>query len=1446
MLTAGKQLKGHANFLIGKNESDWQTQVPWYESIQYTDILPGINLTYTGKTGIIKREYHVQPGADPASIILKYEGTTGISLTDDGSLNVETPFGNLTEAAPLTYQDVDGTITDVSSEYRILGDGLVGYTIGEYDTSLPLIIDPYLEYSTYLGGGTTDFGMDIAIDNSGNAYVTGYTSSCDFPVYPVTGYLNPTNPYPFNGSYCHSSTDAYVTKIASPASGGNATILFSTYLGGENADFARGIAVDTSGNMYITGDTYSADFPTVLPLWVGDHLHGQNDAFVSKIRADGTNFVYSTYLGGTNNDQANDIAIDSQLNAYITGQTVGNSPYKDPEDNFPTTSGAYQTSPNPDATMGDAFVAKIGPFGNTLEYSSYISGKSQDTGNGIAVDAQQRAYITGTTSSSNLLPSGVPGYLKNLQGAQDAFLFRMNFGAVNPVDYATYLGGATGYDYGEAVAVDTAFCAYVTGSTASTDFPNTTYAFQRTKGWPYNYFEKDAYVTKFKADGAGLDYSTYLGGSQDEWGYDIAVDDTGRAFITGYTKSSNLKVKDDIKRYAGGQDAFVGALNDAGSSLLYLTYLGGYRDDVGRGIAITGDGSETYVTGYTGSPSFLDLVSGINCDTECFPVTRWINQAALLDSSPGTYVGGNFTGDHTGSFESFVVKFGDTTLTPSFTPNETCGDADLTVLFTDNSGSDPNIVTRIWSFGDGNSTTFGSVAQNVEHTYNRTGIYPVTLTLYTYTSILTSDPTYITVCNADRRVNFTAVGYNSTVTPIVVPVNKPVTYQGERFNYTPATWEWYFGDGTANQTQQVTPHTFTSNGTYPVTLTGTSCCGNLSIQRTVVALGPPFAEFVASTNRYICQGGSVSFTATPLVNSIYGPPSLYDWNFGDNRPNQTSITNTITHQFDRAGNFTITLTVSNVAGSYTTQRTAYVGVGGNVSAFFDPGSQVTGTTPHTVNFTDQSTGSASYWRWEFGDGFDPVEQRNTTHTYTQIGEYRANLTVWGCGGAPSFWNRTITVNGNISPTMILNKTAIPAWNEPLHAVNGSNATPFRVYFLGNTSDGSLIDEAWWNFGDGSAEVHLERVSAWPGSNLWVNTSHNYTAVGDYTPVLRVRNNTYGSATSGDLGYHKVGVYGPTTVNFSITDLSGTLLPGTPPQGLVGVPIQFHNLSTGGGGQSMWKWEIVDESPGSPHVIEYDDPNPVYTFTTNGEKWVTLSVWNKYNVLAGSLTRNLTLASPTTAGTVRLTPENITVVAGANNWRRVNIALDRADYGLSNYRVVLDLNSTASANFGDATYAQKPEWVDQFNVTSLTPSGLIKNLSVSGFKLSGSLPFGSTNVPLGNVTIFGSSPGGALITFNTSSNAGNGSYSMTLTGTTARVNVYKIDTFTGESLPPQDTDHDGYIDDFNGNGRIEFEDVTTFFRLVSAGLLTSPVPPFDYQPGNGINTGDIVAFYDRYW
>jgi uncharacterized protein (TIGR03437 family) len=465
----------------------------------------------------------------------------------------------------------------------------VGLEIAAYDVSIPLVIDPVLIYSTYLGGSATDSGNAIAVDSLGNAYVTGSTASLNFPT--VT---------PLQVAGGAPDADAFVSKLN--ASG--TALLYSTYLGGGNDDQGNGIAVDASGNAYVTGWTLSTNFPTTAGA-VQTTSGGANDAFVTKLNSTGTAIAYSTYLGGNGNDVANGIAVDSSGSAYVTGITNSS--------NFPTTSGAFQTAfggGSTPASNGDAFVTKLNTTGTAFSYSTYLGGNGLDYGNAIALDSSGNAYVTGSTLSTNFptttgaLQTAFGGASSTSASLGDAFVTKLN-SAGAAVMYSTYLGG-NGGDAGTGIAVDSSGNAYVAGSTQSTNFPSVN-PFQAALAGSQN-----AFISKVNSTGSALAYSTYLGGTGADQANSIALDSSGNAYVTGATSSTNFPLTSgafQINFAGGSNDAFVANLAAAGSGLLYSTYLGGSGDDRGLGIAVDASGN-AYVTGNTSS-SNLPVISPI-------------------------------------------------------------------------------------------------------------------------------------------------------------------------------------------------------------------------------------------------------------------------------------------------------------------------------------------------------------------------------------------------------------------------------------------------------------------------------------------------------------------------------------------------------------------------------------------------------------------------------------------------------------------------------------------------------------------------------------------------------------------------------------------------------------------------------------------------------------------
>ena len=563
-------LPGKVNYFTGDDPIGWHRDISTYGRVSYSAVLDGIDLTYYGtNSGTLEYDFVVAPGADPGNITLGISGATDVTLRN-GGLVISTPGGEVTQAPPVLYQKIGGRRVPVAGRFALDGHEF-GFEVGAYDHTRPLVIDPTLVYSTYLGGTGDDKGNAIAVDSSGAAYVTGSTSSTSFP--------SPS--FPGLGGFA-GQVDAFVTKL-NPA---GSALVYSTYLGGTKMDFGYGIAVDGSGAAYVTGSTTSTDFPTYAPIQAANA--GSEDAFVTKLNPAGSALVYSTYLGGSNGavalgvDIARGIAVDEIGRVYVTGSTTSTD--------FPTQAPLQPLN----AGGTDAFVTKINDKGSGLLYSTYLGGTLDDKSNALAIDGSGAAFVTGSTTSSNFPLQG-PFQATN-GGGDGAFVTKLNAAGSAPI-YSTYLGGSA-IDVGLGIDVDGAGAAYVTGSTSSTNFPMVA-PIQGTYGGSI-----DAFVTKLSAAGSTLVYSTYLGAVGSDSGNGIAVDAASNAYVTGYTGSVGFPVQDPFQSTKGGSfDAFVTKLIPAGSAFVYSTFLGGSDADYGNGIAVDGTGA-AFVAGSSRSTDF--------------------------------------------------------------------------------------------------------------------------------------------------------------------------------------------------------------------------------------------------------------------------------------------------------------------------------------------------------------------------------------------------------------------------------------------------------------------------------------------------------------------------------------------------------------------------------------------------------------------------------------------------------------------------------------------------------------------------------------------------------------------------------------------------------------------------------------------------------------------------
>ena len=583
------ELPGRINYLMGNDPKKWRTDVPTYAKTQSEQVYDGVDIVYYGDQRRLEYDFQVAPGADYKAISLKFEsfvrsndgsvdwkqGDEQVRVDADGDLVFQTSDRDVRQPKPVIYQVVDGARQEVSGGYMMMNDQRVGFQVGSYDATLPLIIDPFLAYSTYLGGSDIDWGADVAIDAAGNIYVTGSTASTDFPLANPIQSAN-------SGGY-----EVFVTKLKADGS----TVIFSTYLGGNGGDTSAGIAF-RPGSVYITGGTTSTDFPITFQA-VQTANNGGPNAFVTRLTHSGS-LVYSTYLGG-DYAYAEAIAVDQKTgDAYVVGTAAGT---------FPTVNALQPVYMG----AGDGFIAKLNPSGSALYYSTYLGGSSAEYAFGVAVDSSGNAYVAGETSSTDFPTvnpfqanyGGGPFLPYYGHGPFDAFVAKLNPSG-SALLYSTYLGGS-GHDSATGLKVHNGR-AFIVGTTESNNFP-TANPFQPTLAGP-----RDIFVAKLSLSGSALVYSTYLGGSGSgtEQGNDIAVDSSGSAYVVGFTGSSDFPLANSLQSLNGPSDAFITKFDFTGAMIEFSTLLGGSATDYGWGLALDGAGN-IYIAGQTSSTNFPTL-----------------------------------------------------------------------------------------------------------------------------------------------------------------------------------------------------------------------------------------------------------------------------------------------------------------------------------------------------------------------------------------------------------------------------------------------------------------------------------------------------------------------------------------------------------------------------------------------------------------------------------------------------------------------------------------------------------------------------------------------------------------------------------------------------------------------------------------------------------------------
>ncbi len=633
------------NYLVGP-QRDWRTAIDSFNRVVYPGVYRGVDLTFYGRGSELEYDFVVRPGADPSAIQMKWEGGRQLHLDANGDLTIFTGAGQVHWKAPTLYQIDNGNRREIAGRFRLLGGNRVGFVVGEYDRARELVIDPALVFSTYLGGANMERSRGVAVDASGNLYVAGFSESMNLPTTAgayQTGFAG--------GTLNYLTGDAFLAKYTPGGS-----ILFITYIGGHRDDIGMGVAVDSAGNPYIVGYTNSTDFPTtsgayqtVFGGFVGQgFMFVGGDAFMSKISPDGAKLLYSTYLGGQNDDFGLGIAVDGAGAVYVTGTTLST--------NFPVTANAYQKelageggqenfplfgNGLPAIEGGDVFVTKLNPAnppGSALVYSTLIGGSGDDVASSIFVDNSGNAYVGGYTLSADYPTT--PGAFQHIwAGAEpqnyffhfgDAFISKLN-STGSALVFSTYIGGK-GDDWVSSLSVDSSGNVIAAGSTTSTNFPVTSGSFQNTYHGPtslppsVDMFFGDAFVLKLKADGTELIFSTYFGGSGDDCAQALTTDSAGSIYLAGFTNSGDFPVTANAfqKTLAGPGflqttqtfgDGFLAQFTSNGAPT-YVTYLGGTQNDAVASLAVTSSGI-LYLSGMTKSSDFPTMAAAqpVNAST---------------------------------------------------------------------------------------------------------------------------------------------------------------------------------------------------------------------------------------------------------------------------------------------------------------------------------------------------------------------------------------------------------------------------------------------------------------------------------------------------------------------------------------------------------------------------------------------------------------------------------------------------------------------------------------------------------------------------------------------------------------------------------------------------------------------------------------------------------------
>jgi hypothetical protein len=1121
------ELPGKINYLVGQDSSKWQTGLPTFSKVRLSEIYPGINLVFYGNLQQLEYDFAVAPGADPNVIRIHFQGVDKISITPRGGLVLQIGAGEICQPEPEIYQTIAGTRKIIPGGYKILDAQTVAFEIGNYDHSLPLVIDPVLTYSAYFGSDKSSIAWGIARDPNGFIFIAGQTFSKN---YSTAGAFQ-TN---FGGG--RFVGDAFVAKFDSTCT----NLIYLTYLGGESEDAALSIAVDGNSDAYITGYTQSTNFPVIASNAIPGHAQISGkfdpnvgrwpaDVFVTELGPNGTNLIYSTFLGGDSTDVGYGIALDSSTNIYVTGMTYST--------NFPFTSTALQTRlacSNNFYLNANAFVTEIPNGGGNLVYSTYLGGTNYDVGRAITVDPSDNVYVAGFTISTNFptwnIPDGLSHYLNGVtnknnhnDNSYDAFVTK--FPPLGPTSLPSYLTnafysiflGGTNSEIAYSIAADSSGYAYVTGYTTSTNFPVTNNppglsSYLRTNGFS-SPIATNVFVTKLAPNGPVVD-STMFGGRGVDIGYGVAVDAGGDVFVVGGETSDRTNFPTMNFAYplsqtnTGGFDVFVAAISNDWSRMYYSVCLGGKKDDRGYGIVVD-PSTNVFITGATVSTNFPTENAG----------RFWFNGTNVISGT--NYIDGTL---YTGTTnDAFLTEIALGTLpsgpiiTNALPPAQTNG-LDTTFTLTINAiGTSPLVYQwQMTNFATGSLTNLDAKDKKrfTGTTSNSLTILDAQLTNSgTYFVIVTNNwgavtdsvdltilsfPPEITVPPTNQTVN----EGDTVIFPVTVTGTLPLHYQWQ-FNGTDITDKSPFS-GTQTGTLQLVNAQTTNAGTYSIIVTNVYGAITDSVTLTVLTFPPAITN---APPQFQTNGLNTTFALT--INASGSPPLSYQW--------QLNGVNLTTQDKDYIGINSNSLTIkdaqTNQSGDYTVIVTnSYGSATTNVNVTIQPfAPQI--TVPPTNQTADvgnlayfqvEVTGTTPlYIQWQKGGTNLPnkspyIGVNTTTLIFTNIQLNEAGT-----------YSIIVTNNyGAVTDSAILTVLSLPPVitnAPPLFQTNGIDTT----FALTVNASGSLpLIYQWQHNGTNLTATSYGYIGANTNSLTILDAQTNQG--GDYTVIVT---NSYGSATT---------------------------------------------------------------------------------------------------------------------------------------------------------------------------------------------------------------------------------------------------------------------------------------------------------------------------------------------